>query len=123
MFDHVSDDELLEYGVPTEWLADVRAADEDSILTLADHLPGEAAEALLEIATGGTPIKRVAAAAVPAMEHPDAQRRFRVVTNIDELQRALDAPWEKWTVFLHPDQREWVERDYIRATARVIARP
>src|SRR5207247_1222218 len=20
--------------------------------------------------------------------------------------------WEKWTVFLHPDQREWVERDY-----------
>lgn len=112
VFEHVSDDELLGYGVPTEWLADVRAADEDSILTLADHLPGEAAEALLEIATGGTPAKRMAAAAVPAMEHPDAQRRFRVVTNIEELQRALDAPWEKWTVFLHPDQSEWVERDY-----------
>jgi superfamily I DNA/RNA helicase len=28
------------------------------------------------------------------------------------LQRALDYPWEKWTVFLHPDQREWIERDY-----------
>jgi len=21
-------------------------------------------------------------------------------------------PWEKWTVFLHPEQRQWVERDY-----------
>jgi superfamily I DNA/RNA helicase len=28
------------------------------------------------------------------------------------LQRALDFPWEKWTVFLHPDQREMAERDY-----------
>ena len=34
--------------------ADVREANEDSLLTLADHLPGEAAEALLELATGGT---------------------------------------------------------------------
>ena len=45
-------------------------------------------------------------------DHPDAQRRFRVMANIEELQRALDFPWEKWTVFLHPDQREMVERDY-----------
>src|SRR5436189_4216484 len=45
-------------------------------------------------------------------DHPDAQRRFRVITNVEELQRALDAPWEKWTVFLHPEQRQWVERDY-----------
>ena len=28
------------------------------------------------------------------------------------LQRALDFPWEKWTIFLHPEQRQWVERDY-----------
>ncbi|MDZ4855342.1 MAG: 3'-5' exonuclease, partial [Nitrospirota bacterium] len=40
------------------------------------------------------------------------QRRFRVMTNAEELQRALDFPWEKWTVFLHPEQRQWVERDY-----------
>ena len=45
-------------------------------------------------------------------EHPDAQRRFRVVTNVEELERALEYPWEKWTVFLHPAQREMVERDY-----------
>lgn len=34
------------------------------------------------------------------------------MSNVEELQRALDFPWEKWTVFLHPEQRQWVERDY-----------
>jgi len=47
IFEHVADDDLLGYGVPAEWLADVREANEDTLLTLADHLPGEAAEALL----------------------------------------------------------------------------
>jgi hypothetical protein len=34
------------------------------------------------------------------------------MASADELQLALDYPWEKWTVFLHPDQRDWVARDY-----------
>ena len=44
------------YGVPAEWLADVRQAGEDSLLLLADHLPGEAAEAMLELVNGGQPL-------------------------------------------------------------------
>ena len=107
------DDELLGYGVPVEWLADVKTATEDSLLALADHLPAEAAEALLELATGGKPRAPVPAAATAnPFDHPDAQRRFRVMTNVDELETALNFPWEKWTVFLHPEQRQWVERDY-----------
>lgn len=109
-----SDEELLSYGVPAEWLNDVRQATEDSLLVLADRLPAEAAEALLELATGGKP--RVAQPATPVsdpFDHPDAQRRFRVMTSVEELQRALDYPWEKWTIFLHPEQRQWVERDYL----------
>ena len=108
-----TDDELLGYGVPMEWLTDVKVATEDTLLKLCDHLPAEAAEALLELATGGKP--RVQQTTVPTtnpFDHPDAQRRFRVMTNVDELQQALDYPWEKWTVFLHPEQRQWVERDY-----------
>lgn len=113
LFANRTDDELLGYGVPTEWLADVRQANEDTLLELADHLPGEAANALLELATGGRPIVVVPAApGVSPFEHPDAQRRFRVMANVEELQRALDFPWEKWTIFLHPAQRQWVERDY-----------
>src|ERR1700740_3511504 len=34
-----SDDELLGYGVPPEWLNDVKAATEDTLLVVADHLP------------------------------------------------------------------------------------
>jgi mRNA-degrading endonuclease RelE of RelBE toxin-antitoxin system len=109
----IPDEDLLSYGVPTEWLADVKAATEDSLLTLADHLPAEAAEALLELATGGKPrVPQPAAAAQSPFDHPDAQRRFRVMTNVEELRRALDFPWEKWTVFLHPEQQHWVERDF-----------
>lgn len=113
LFRDLADDVLLGYGVPAEWLDDVRLANEDTLLALADHLPGEAAEALLELATGGTPraVQPAPAVANP-FEHPDAQRRFRVMANVEELERALDFPWDKWTVFLHPEQRQWVERDY-----------
>lgn len=113
LFAQVPDDQLLSFGVPVEWLADVRSANEDSVLELADHLPAEAAEALLELATGGTP--RVAQPIPPSVDpfdHPDARRRFRVMQDLEELQRALDYPWEKWSVFLHPEQRQIVEGDY-----------
>jgi mRNA-degrading endonuclease RelE of RelBE toxin-antitoxin system len=140
LFIKISSDELLGYGVPVEWLNDVKNATEDSLLALTDHLPAEASEALLELATGGKPRtlvqhERIAAHAAPslvarysaehpdrarvssvptsgAFNHPDAQRRFRNITSAEELQRALDYPWDKWTVFLHPDQRDIVERNY-----------
>jgi diadenosine tetraphosphate (Ap4A) HIT family hydrolase/mRNA-degrading endonuclease RelE of RelBE toxin-antitoxin system len=55
LFSHLKDDVLLGYGVPEAWLNEVRSATEDSILELAVHLPGEASEALLDLATGTTP--------------------------------------------------------------------
>ena len=141
LFASLSDSELLGYGVPAEWLPDVRSANEETLLELADHLPKEAAEALLDLATGATPqtvlpipsrlgarpsakvttipqAKPVPPAPEPvavsteSFEHPDAKRRFRLISNQEELEQALDYPWEKWTVFLHPAQRELVERDY-----------
>jgi superfamily I DNA/RNA helicase/mRNA-degrading endonuclease RelE of RelBE toxin-antitoxin system len=113
LFANVTEDVLMGYGVPMEWLDDVRKADEDGLLVLADHLPSEAAEALLEFATGGQPhIPVIAASGIDPFEHPDAQRRFRIMTDVDELARALDYPWDKWTVFLHPAQRQIVEKDY-----------
>jgi superfamily I DNA/RNA helicase len=105
-------------------------------------LPAEAAEALLELATGGVPQEmpaadeklyeipylEVEAKVLPAnvgpavsfpelqpedpFEHPDAKRRFRVMNDVEELERALEYPWERWTVFLHPEQRRLVKRDY-----------
>ncbi len=108
----VSEQALLGYGVPREWLNDAKNATEDTLLAVASHLPSEAAEALLELATGGMPRPPATAPKVAPFDHPDAQRRFRVMSNADELRRALDYPWDKWTVFLHPEQRQLVERDY-----------
>jgi hypothetical protein len=139
LFDHLPDSELLGYGVPSEWLPDVRSATEDSLLGIVDHLPKEAAEALLDLATGVTPQAvppepprleekprihtwaqhpmasaewNLDAVSAHSFDHPDAKRRFRLINNLEELQQALDSPWEKWTVFLHPMQRELVGRDF-----------
>ncbi|TVQ98422.1 MAG: DNA helicase [Spirochaetaceae bacterium] len=108
-----TDDEMLSWGVPADWIKPLRAADDERLLAIAERLPAEAAEAVLEVATGGSP--RPVAPAAPEsdpFEHPEAQQRFRMVTGIEELERALDYPWEKWTVFLHPQQRSIVEQHW-----------
>jgi plasmid maintenance system killer protein len=113
LFEALSADDLLAVGVPADWITDVRQASEDRFFDLAGHLPAEAAEALLEYAATGV-LHRAPPSPVHAdpFAHPDALRRFRVVENIEELKLALEYPWEKWTVFLHPSQREIVERDF-----------
>ena len=59
----------------------------------------------------GLPTVAVATSDDP-FEHPDAQRRFRILENVEELERALEFPWDRWLVFLHPDQRQWIEQDF-----------
>ena len=113
LFAHIPDEQLLGYGVPAEWLADVRVANEDSVLDLADHLPAEAAEALLELAVGKMPQPTLPApSGADPFSHPDALRRFRVMRNVEELEEALQYPWEQWTIFLHPAQQGLVERNF-----------
>lgn len=112
-FAHIPESELSGYGVPPEWIPEVKASDEDTILIIAAHLPAEAAEAVLDLAVGAKPKTAVKLpTGADPFTHPDALRRFRVMGNVEELARALDYPWEKWTVFLHPEQRQLVERDY-----------
>jgi mRNA-degrading endonuclease RelE of RelBE toxin-antitoxin system len=113
LFDNLRKFELMSFGVPEEWVDDVRRADEDSLFEIIKHLPQEAQEALLKLAVGEQPeVPKPAPVDADPFAHPDAQRRFRVLTNAEELQRALDYPWEKWAVFLHPAQQALVERDF-----------
>jgi hypothetical protein len=114
-FADLSDDALLDVGVPRSWLEAVRATEETGAGELFDLLPAEAAEALLDYLTGGRLEDHIAPQAQPGADpfaHPDALRRFRVLDNVDELRAALDQPFEKWAVFLHPLQRDLVERDW-----------
>lgn len=106
-------DDLLRYGVPESWVDTVRTATEDTLFDLVAHLPQEAAEALLELATGGTPhVQPQAADDADPFEHADAQRRFNTLADAKALERALDYPWERWAIFLHPSQRQFVEGRY-----------
>ncbi len=80
-------------------------------MSIAGNLPPEASEALLEYAATG----RLTPSPVPvadSLQHPDTLRRFRVLECAEELQAALDAPFEKWLVFPHPTQKGVVERNY-----------
>jgi AAA domain/UvrD-like helicase C-terminal domain len=111
LFSSLDNDALLSIGVPADWLADVRAANEDGFFALAAHLPAEASEALLEFAATGKLAVPAPVAADP-FTHPDALRRIRPIADQEELEQALSFPWEQWGVFLHPSQRGLVERSF-----------
>ncbi len=138
-----TDDELLGTGLPADNLNHVRDATEDTLLEVLESLPAEAAERLLNFWDGSTkpeqpvsisdshnynalmmlstyhsPASNVPEERADPFKHPDARRRFRILTNRQELEQALDYPWDQWTVFLHPSQRELVERE-LNGPARV----
>ncbi len=113
LFDKVPADELLAYGVPPEWIEDVMNADEKKLYSLVDYLPEEASEALLKLAVGEKPeLPKVLVSGGDPFEHPDAQRRFRIMNDVKELELALNYPWEKWSIFLHPEQRKIVQKEF-----------
>jgi hypothetical protein len=116
---------LLSFGVPAVLLPAVRAVQQpDQLLALAKHLPAEAAEALIWLAEGLPPEEvREAVAAQPqkkidtddlatALEHPDSRRRFITIRSDHDLTSILDAPLEKWRVFLHPGQERLVTKHF-----------
>lgn len=114
-FADLTDDQMLDVGVPRDWLEAVRVTEEAAVDELFDLLPSESAEALLDFVTGGRLEDHVASkaeAGADPFQHPDALRRFRILENAEELQAALDQPFEKWAVFLHPVQREIVDQEW-----------
>ncbi|HVA63834.1 MAG TPA: UvrD-helicase domain-containing protein [Terriglobales bacterium] len=136
LFEAIKDKHLLRLGVPVELLTRVRAMRGDGDLEAAHPtLPQEAYEALLMLAMGFSldevfreMDKSPAEASIPAgagaemvpagiatadvataLEHADSKRRFFVVHDSGDLAEVLNAPLEKWRVFLHPQQRKLVE--------------
>ena len=111
---NLSDDDLLGYGVPAEWLE--RCSIGQRGYTSHAGRPSARRSRGSAAGTGdgrhARECRNLPWPRANPFDHPDAQRRFRVMANVEELERALDFPWEKWTVFLHPEQRQWVERDY-----------
>lgn len=125
LLDHVRDRELLRLGVPEEALGHVRRLRSPADVEAARAvLPPEAWEAVLWLSEGESleeVEQAMAVHAVPdvdtqdfgaALERPASRRRFVIVDDDELLEAMLDAPLEKWRVFLHPSQRALVERSW-----------
>lgn len=107
----VGADRLQDFGVPQDWADLLVELSETDAISATAHLPSEAAEAVRKFLAGEEPDPPAPADAVEAA-------RFRMVEHREELEAALNFPWERWTVFLHPSQRRFAEADY-KGPARV----
>jgi len=125
LFEDIRDRELLRLGVPEAYLERVREIRSlDGLEPLQGDLPSEAFEALYWLGEGeslGEVERAMAVSAQPdvdtldfvtALDRDVSKRRFAVVEDDATLEAMLDAPLEKWRIFLHPSQRALVERDW-----------
>jgi superfamily I DNA/RNA helicase len=121
-FAGLGDRDLVRLGVPAPLLEGVRSVrSEQDLDRIQGRLPVEAYEGLFLYLAGSRIedilAEREAARGVAvdpadfarALEQPDTRSRFVVVDNELELAAMLNAPLEKWRVFLHPSQRRLVE--------------
>jgi superfamily I DNA/RNA helicase len=129
-FAELGDDQLFLAGVPHALIPAVRAVCSDPELEeLLPFLPPEAGEVLTGVAAGmsldealedvldrapaAAPAEPVDATDVAAaLQRPQSGRRFRVLDEGFDLEAALAYPLDKWRVFLHPNQRQLVERSF-----------
>ena len=121
-FRALKDRELARLGVPLAMVAEVRAIRGEAELdAMQARLPVEAYEALFLHLAGETYEQLVLEREAPAdpvdtgdfakaLERDESRARFVVVEDEMELEAMLNAPLERWRVFLHPSQRRLVER-------------
>ncbi|GAB3606747.1 3'-5' exonuclease [Conyzicola nivalis] len=104
------------------------AADENELFGVAEIAPTWQGIALIDLAAGTSvngvlaaldaepvvaPERHDDAALIEAMKHPAAQMTFSFVHDNEELRRAIeDDNFAAWKVFLHPEQRRYVDRNY-----------
>lgn len=118
LFAELKDKELMRLGVPEDLLALVRTVKQDIDLDAIEHrIPVEAYEGLFLYAAGSRYDEIINEREfsdqqvdtedfAAALDTLDTQSRFVVVDDELELQAMLNAPLDKWRVFLHPSQRK-----------------
>lgn len=105
----------------------LEAVDEDAVLDLAQQHDGWIGTILVDLAAGDTVESVVArmalAKAAPSgdadadvlhsLKRPGAAFQYALIGDQDELRRVIDGgDFGAWRVFLHPEQRRYVERSY-----------
>jgi len=123
LFAEIDEEDLLLAGVPAMLLPSVRAVrDEEQFEALVPHLPKDASEILYYLAAGCTLGEALAESDrmsqqkgtvdvedfATAMAQPAAGDKVIVFEDEDELSAILEAPLERWRIYLHPSQRKLV---------------
>lgn len=124
MFAELRSRQLVRLGVPEDMTGEVHEIQSEAELeSMRPRLPPEAYEALFYFMAGDSYEQIVASRETPAenvdatdfsraLEQSDSRSRFVVIENDLELEEVLNAPLERWRVFLHPSQRRLVERHW-----------
>lgn len=124
LFKQIEDEELVQLGVPVELLPAVRhLCTEADLDALQAALPVEAYEGLFLLLAGDTVGQILSQREIrvdrkvdvqdfaAALDTPESQSRFVVVTSDADMSAILNAPLAQWRVFLHPTQRRLAEGD------------
>jgi len=132
LFENYNIDQLVKLGLPEEFEKKAFSLTSlEQLQSIEKELPVDAYEALYMIASD-LPYDEVLADYndntsnedidvddyAAAIERNGSKRRF-VLVDDEELQKMLDAPLEKWRVFLHPSQRKLIERNW-NGSVRVL---
>lgn len=121
--------ELIDVlGLPDD-VADraLAAADEDAVLDLAQRFDGWIGSILVDLAAGDTvdsivtrmqlekttPSGDADADVLDSLKRPAAALQYAFIGDQDELRRVIEqGDFGAWRIFLHPEQRRYVERSY-----------
>ena len=124
IFTGLKDRELLRLGVPEAMVGEVRAiAAEAELDAMQGRLPQEAYDGLFLYMAGDSyeqilrdrevPVDAVDTADfATALDRAESRARFVLIDDDIELEAMLNAPLERWRVFLHSSQRRLVERHW-----------
>ncbi|RAL21425.1 UvrD-helicase domain-containing protein [Thermoflavimicrobium daqui] len=132
LFAAYTDIQLLELGVPEELLPLLRNMGTEA--EFAQHqkvFPADVVEYLyflihddpyedvLELAQESKRAKPKKLTFAEAVSSPGASRHIAIITSDEQLTEMLDQPLDRWRTFLHPSQKELVEKSY-KGPVRVL---
>ncbi len=113
LFDKFTNEQLISLGLPEPMLPFVRSLTE--IGDFYEHrmdFPNDAFEYLDLLAKGNKYSEVLAFMESVIKDDENKGVRFKILDDEEELKRMLEAPLEKWRIFLHPDQKRLVGRDF-----------
>ncbi|MBQ9007897.1 MAG: UvrD-helicase domain-containing protein [Clostridia bacterium] len=130
LFADLSDELLRKLGVPEELLTYVRSLTEAGFDAAKDRLPRDAYEALDYVRVGLDPKEVIeelygestgekTGDLVTALQNPITKMQFYVAEGEEDLKAMMNAPLEKWRVYLHPSQLRIVRKEY-KGPARIL---